>query len=105
VIVLQKVVPDLCSETCPHLAPPYNADQVISMKVEDDSDREVGKEPLSVSLPGIKTEHKASSVPVCVHLGSVFTDIKNRQLSFFFPSVCLSLHPHEATPVLSVDFE
>jgi hypothetical protein len=68
------------------------------MKAEEDSDREVGEEPLAKS-PGINAENMVSSMPV-VHCWAVFTNIQNWLLCFLLPSFYLYVQPHEINPFL-----
>jgi hypothetical protein len=91
-MVLQKAVPGLCSETCPHPASTHDADHVISMKAEEDSDREVAEEPLAKSFPGINYEHMVSYMPVCT-VGH-FSQISRVGccLSCFHLSISVSVH-------------
>jgi hypothetical protein len=52
-----KVEPGLSDETCPALS--HDRTQVIDIKVEVSHTREV-EDPLLITLPGIKAEHKVS---------------------------------------------
>jgi hypothetical protein len=59
---LQKDMQGSCSETCPTS---HDADQIISIKVEDVSGTEQVENPVPFGYPGIKAEHDVSCMPVC----------------------------------------
>jgi hypothetical protein len=63
-MVLQKVVPGLCSDTS------HVAYELVSMKAEEDISTEVGEKPLPILFVGIKTEKEVSFVSVCALFGS-----------------------------------
>jgi hypothetical protein len=60
VVILQKVVPASCSESCPALTSSRDGDPVGSVKVEEVLDAEVGEDLPPVVYPGMKTEHEVS---------------------------------------------
>jgi c-di-GMP-binding flagellar brake protein YcgR len=63
---LQKVMQGSCGETCPES---HDANQIISIKVEDVSDTEEEEEeeedPMSLKYSRIKSEHEVSCMSVC----------------------------------------
>jgi hypothetical protein len=62
-----KVEPGLSAEICP--ASTHDGAQVIDIKVEVSDTQEV-KDPLLITLPEIKTEHKVSCLPACPSLST-----------------------------------
>jgi hypothetical protein len=62
-----KVEPDSCSETC--VASSNDGNWVTSMKAEQVSDIQEGKDPLLITFPGMRTEHELSCMFVYPVLG------------------------------------
>jgi hypothetical protein len=58
----QKDMQGSCSESCPTSC---DANQIVSIKVEDVSDIEEEEDPLALRYSGIKTEPEVSCMTVC----------------------------------------
>jgi hypothetical protein len=70
-VLSQKGVPGLCSETCPSPSPDGNGG--INIKTEEVSDVKVEDDPVPISFPRIKAEREVSCMLVCPQLGSFHT--------------------------------
>jgi hypothetical protein len=91
-MVLQKVVPATCSESCPAVTSSCDGDPVVNIKVEEALDTEVVEDLPLVVYPGMKDEHEVS----------VFIMQYIEFPIVFLISVCLSLHMKQ---LLGMDFE
>lgn len=59
-VVLQKVLPASCSESCPALTSSHDGDPVVTIKVEEVLDAEVGEDLPPVMYSEMKAEHEVS---------------------------------------------
>jgi hypothetical protein len=59
---LQKDTESSCSKTCPVS---HDANEIMSIKVEDVSDTEKEEDHMQLRFSGIKTEHEVSRMSVC----------------------------------------
>jgi hypothetical protein len=70
-VLSQKGVPGLCSETCTSPSPDGNGG--INVKSEEVSDVKVEEDPVPISFPRIKAEREVSCMSVCPLLGTFHT--------------------------------